>query len=183
MRRVIVRVVAALALLVAPVGVAYAEDPEWRVFRPDGGGFEVEMHGEPQHRRDEGRSLLGRVVHEYYWVERAGAKLDVERHQLPRLATVFLSTEGLLDRIQADLMKDLDTEPTHAEEISLQGHPGRRVVYARGEPVPSPEETRLYLVGRTLFVVATGAYLPETRGPIVDRFFASFRIIEADLEE
>jgi hypothetical protein len=80
-------------------------------------------------------------------------------------------------------MKDLATEMTSEEEISLQGYPGRRVLYSRGEPIPSPQETRFYLVGRTLFVVATGAYLPQARGPIVDRFFASFRIIESDLQD
>jgi len=174
----------ALLLFSAVTGEALGEAPDWQTFRPEAGGFEVEMHGDPQHRRREERTLVGRVVHEYYWVERSGAKLDIERHDLPRLATVFLSTERLLDRVRDDLLEDVGAEATFEEAISLQGYPGRRVVYERGEPEPSPEESRFYLVGSTLFVVATGAYLPETRGPIVDRFFASFRIIDgaADAE-
>lgn len=173
--------VALLASLAA--GPARADELAWRLFRPDGAGFEVELPGPPEHRQNDERSLLGRVKHEYYWVERAGAKLDIERHELPRLATRILSNDRLLDRIQADLMQDLGTEPTLEQRVELQGFPGRRVLYARGDPVPLPEETRLYLVGNTLFVVATGAYPPETRQPIVDRFFASFRLIVSDVEE
>jgi hypothetical protein len=172
--------IAAVALLIASfVGDARGEEPDWQLLRPEMGGFQVAMHGEPQYRRHEERTLAGRVVHEYYWVEHSGAKLDVERHELPRLATVFFSTDRLLDRVRDDLLEDVGAEATLEETISLQGYPGRRVVYERGEPVSSPEESRIYLVGNTLFVVATGAYLPETREPIVDRFFASFRFIES----
>jgi hypothetical protein len=160
---------------------AVASEPEWRLFRAK--GFEVEFHGEPEEKIRDETSMLGHVLHHYYWVDRAGAKLDVERHDLPKMASFFLSTNMLLDRIRNDLMKDLGTEMTSEEDISLQGYPGRRVRYSRGEPIPSPEETRFYLVSNTLFVVATGAYVPEARQAIVDRFFASCRIIESDLDD
>jgi len=162
---------------------ASSDESRWQLFRPVDGGFEVEFLGEPEHRFREEGSILGRVLHRHYWVDRAGARLDVERHDLPRIATFLFSTNRLLDRVRHDLMKDLGTDIESEEGISLQGYPGRRVLYSRGEPTPLPEETRFYLAGSTLFVVAAGVYAPRAREPIVDRFFASFRIIESDLQE
>lgn len=172
----------ALAAVTLAMGPAHADEPEWRTFRVEGGGFEVEIHGAPEHLRRREGTLLGRVTHDYYWVDRAGARLEIERHELPSLAPTFLSDEALLDRAQAGLIEQVGVAPTIEEPLELQGYPGRRVVYYRGEPEPSPEETRFYLVGRILFLVATGAYQPETREPIVDRFFDSFRIVESELK-
>jgi hypothetical protein len=141
--------------------------------RAEPGGFEVEIPWEARYEYAEQMTLLGTVSQHAYAVRHPETRFDIERHDLPRLATFLLSAERILDRTRDSLLEEHRVALRSEDSISLQGYPGRRLFYLREG---RPEETRLYLVGRHLYLAAAGPYPAELRERVVDRFFASFRI-------
>jgi len=181
------RLLAALAalpvvMLLASSADSSADELEWRSFHSPEASFRVDVPSEVTHDLDEHWSIAGKVTAHRYAIRHPGARLDVERHVIPRVATAFLSANRLLDLARDGLVKDLGVEPDAEEEIALQGYPGRRLLYQRPD-VPGPEESRLYLAKHYLYLVSAGPWDPELRTTVVDHFFDSLVICPSDPED
>ena len=160
-----------------PGGVSRADELQWRSYHSPEVGFRVEVPGEMVHDVDEHWTIAGRVSQHRYASRHLGTRLDVERHMMPRTATLFVSTSGLLRMARDGLMEDLGFEPDVEEEIALGGYPGLRFVFRRDS---GPEERRLYLAGRYLYLVTAGPWDPDRMEAIVEHFFDSFMICPKD---
>jgi hypothetical protein len=153
---------------------AGADQPVWRELYSRSAGFRAEVPAEPRFEIEDERTLVGKVVHHHYIVEHSDARFDLERLDLPTLATAFFSPKRLLERSKQGYVEELDVLVDSVSEIELQGHPGLRLLFrhragARGE-------TWFVLAGRHLYMVAAGPYRPEARATTVERVFSSFRI-------
>jgi len=164
----------ASSVLLAASLAASADEVRWRTLRSEAAGFVARVPGEPSYEYSREWTLGGPVAYHHYEVALARASFDIERFELPAAAVIFYSDEGLLDRARDDLMAELDARLEGEEAFALRGYPARRLRYSRPGVHSHPEESRLYLVGRNLFIVTAGPYDPASRETLVDPFFASF---------
>lgn len=166
-----------IALAPSPAAFADPQAPNllaWRTFNSENAGLQIDLPGEPRSEFEEDTSLFGTVAHHSFVLEMPDVRLDIERHDLPSLATFFLSSKRLLDRARDDLLGDLAGVLHGEADLTLQGYPGRRLRYRR-TGVGHDEETRLVLAGSHLYIVSA----EPTRGDasaIIRRFFDTFRI-------
>jgi hypothetical protein len=146
----------------------------WRTVQSHEVGFQIDLPGEPLYQFSEQWSLLGTVRHHAFVLDLPQARFDVERHDLPALATLALSSRRLLDRARDDLLDDLVAMLHREEDLSLQGYPGRRLLYHRSG-VAREEETRMVRAGRHLYIVSAEPYTDVAREE-AERVFRTFRI-------
>lgn len=167
---------ASLLLLCAlPAAAPAADEVEWRTLRSEVAGFEAEVPGEPSYEYSLEWTIAGRMAYHHYQVARPRAHFDIERMDLPVIGLWFLSDESVLNRVRDDLMFEVGGHLDDEERFEVRGHPARRLRFRRPEAHSRSEESRLYLVGRYLYIVTAGPYEDAVRGLLVDPFFASFR--------
>jgi len=169
-----------LGLLLSSAPATAADEFVWRTFGSADVGFRVELPDTPDYEHASELTLAGRVQHHHHQVDLPGVRIDIERHDLPAVALVFFSPDSILDRAARDLVSDLGASLRCEEKIELQGQPGRRLCFELGLP-PHPEESRLFLLGRHLYIVAAGPYESTYRESVVNRFFESFRLCGEDV--
>jgi hypothetical protein len=165
-------------LLLAPGarGGAPAGAPgwEWQRYRSEPGRFTVDLPGPPVTTRSKRRSLVGTIASVEYLVEAPPFELRIEHHDVPALASLFVSERGLLERAQEDLVEGEEARTLEAEELHRDGRLVREVHYrlAAGRD----GRARFLLVEGRLYVLA--ALYPRERAadPALARFFASFEV-------
>lgn len=155
---------------------AGADQPVWRELHSRSAGFRAEVPAEPRLEVEDERTLVGKVVRHHYIVEHPDARFDLERLDLPALATAFFSSKRLLERSMEGYVEELDVLVDSVSEIELQGHPGLRLLFRHRAGSGGRGETWFVLAGRHLYMVAAGPYRPEVRATMVERVFSSFRI-------
>jgi hypothetical protein len=153
---------------------ASADQPVWRELHSRSAGFRAEVPAEPRIEVDEERTLVGKVVHHHTIVEHPDARFDLERLDLPVLATALFSSKRLLERSKDGYVEELEVVVESVAEIAVQGHPGLRLRFR--DSAGARGETWFILAGRHLYMVAAGPYRPEVRASMVERVFSSFRI-------
>jgi hypothetical protein len=164
-------VVAALLLGVP----AAADESDWRLFSPPGGGFHIEMPGVPRRESQEHLTPGGSVRETSWWLAVDGAELAVETHDLPALATLLMSEASLLDRARDGVVENDGGELLSSESVVLQGAPARVFTWRYpGEPVRLERGLTL-LVGERIYLL-TGTGADPAAHPAVTRFFDSFRL-------
>ncbi len=114
-----------------------------------------------------------------YEVEGGRFRQRVEFHDIPRLATMVLPPESLLDQARTGVLEDNDARGATAQPISVRGHPGLALRYQPGGQPGTVEEARLYLVGSRLFVAFARSDESRPLREAAERFLASFDAWEA----
>jgi hypothetical protein len=155
---------------------ARADDSGWREFHSRAGGFLVEVPAEPRYLYSEDWTLAGKVIHHHYVVEHPAARFDLERLDLPAAAVFFFSSRRLLERAKNGYIEELDAIVESTEAIEVQGYPGLRLLFRHRGGGGERGETWFVLVGRHLYMLGAGPFLPEARSTMVERVFSSFRI-------
>jgi hypothetical protein len=144
-------------------------------------GFRAELPAEPEFRRAEERTIVGKLLHYRYTVDHPAAYFDLERFDLPAIGVFLLSSRQLLERAKKGYVENLQIIVDSTEEIELQGHPGLRLLLRRRAPGSLQGETRFILAGRHLYMVEGIPLLPEARSTMVERVLSSFRICLGEL--
>jgi hypothetical protein len=164
------------ALGVALLGIAIAfpaaAEP-WKRFAPPGGGFSIEMPGEPRSERGDHFTPVGSVVETKYWLAVEGAELSVETHDIPTLAAAMMSDAMLLDQARDGVIENEGGTAITSHELEFEGAPARAFTYRYpGEPLRL-ERVLTVLVGARIYLL-TGTGADPSAHPAVARFFDSF---------
>jgi hypothetical protein len=117
---------------------------------------------------------VGTITSVEYLVDQPPFELRVEHHDVPALASFFVSERGLLERAQEDLVEGEQARTLEARELHRDGRLLREVRYRLADGDGRDGRARFLLLGGRLYVVA--ALYPRERAedPVVARFFASF---------
>jgi hypothetical protein len=181
----------ALALALAPAsGAATPADAQagedraaaaWHPFRSVAGRFQVLAPSAPERIVHSRWTVAGRIDEIAYHFEWRGERYGVTYHDLPRIARMIFSDDGLLDRIVDELLGVMNGSLLREDEISLRGNPGRVVSYRVRDRPGLVEEVRILLVERRLYLVEVGRN--DLGGAALSngsarRFFDSFELIE-----
>jgi hypothetical protein len=164
----------AIGLVLTVLGVALPAWAEtWKRFAPPGGGFSIEMPGEPSSERDEHFTPVGSVVETKHWLAVEGAELAVETHDIPTLAAAMMSDAMLLDQARDGVIENEGGTAITSHELEFEGAPARAFTYRYpGEPLRL-ERVLTVLVGARIYLL-TGTGADPSGHPAVARFFDSF---------
>jgi hypothetical protein len=158
------------------VGIAVlARPPAWQELTPDGGGFRVELPGQPSYRLEQGPDI---AIHRY---ELVGGDPRTEYHV--GFAEVLLDRLlGSPDDAFANARAGLQAGAAGAileddRAIDIDGHPGRQLVFAApaGRIV-----ARVYLIDGTLVMLTASNSRITPDDVAATRFFESFRLTRAE---
>jgi hypothetical protein len=152
----------------------------WRVLAPEEGRFRALLPGAPHAEHRSRRTLFGRLREAVFETDADGRRFAVELYDLPGPARWVVPDRLILERARAGLLEDMAATELSGETISLDGHPGRSVLYRYVEGGDRIEEGRFYLVGSRLYLVVAGRRDAERLDPDARRFFDSFRAWPAD---
>jgi len=155
-----------------------AELERWQEYSSDAGRFRVLLPELPRVSHSMGSSIGGPVPGARYAVQIGDTRLQLEHHDMPRLATLVLSPQSLLSRAADGLLEDEQAREIERAPIEWQGYPGVALYYE----IPGSEAviTRgiLVLVERRLYMVlaAWPAGSDSRPRPEVARVLGSFVI-------
>ena len=132
---------ALVALVLFAAGNSVAE-PDWRSYFSPEAGFRVDVPDDVAHDVSSTWSILGNVQMDRYAIRLPSARLDLERHEIPRLAPFLLSADFVLDLARNNLLEDIGAELISEASTTRRGYVGRRLVMRR-KGLASDEETQL----------------------------------------
>lgn len=162
----------------AEEGRAVGAAPGWELYRSEAGRFQVDLPGPPRISRTVQRTFAGSIDSVEYLVELGALELRVEHHDVPVVASLFVSERGLLERAQHDLVDGEGAQALGAgEELHRDGQLVREVRYRLAPDDGRDGRARFLLVERRLYVLAA-LHPPDRRGdPALERFFDSFAVV------
>jgi hypothetical protein len=164
----------ALSITVAAAG----GELEWLRFRSERGRFAVQLPESPEEIRATRVTLGGGVRWTEYRARRGATELRVEHHDLPWLAKLLLTTDGLLKRAKDGLVSEEHGHELSSAGVSVQGYPAREVSFRVRAEQELAGDALLVLVGRRLYVLVTLGPQAERDASTLDRFFRSFEVWE-----
>lgn len=117
---------------------------------------------------------MGTIASVEYLVEDPPFELRVEHHDVPAVASFFVSERGLLERAQEDLVEGEEARVLEAGELHAAGRLVREVRYRLAAEDGRDGRARFLLLEGRLYVLA--ALYPRGRAedPLLGRFFGSF---------
>lgn len=174
---VLVMLAGCLALL-ARSGDAGAIADSWRVFRPEEGGFQVEMPGQPVASRSSQESFVGDVTNYLFTVQLPSEEFTVEYSDLPHLAMVLGGPTTILKKAKEALLKDVRGSELAFRILRGKGSNRAELSYV-GNPEDNPGVSgfaRFFLRDDRIYVV----HVMLTNGQRIDpervsRFLGSFQ--------
>lgn len=174
--------VAARFLFVAVVWLApevvRADGLAWAPYESQSGRFRVLLPAPPVPTSGQYKSPAGSVPEVGIETQTTDVMLKVEHHDLPLLACVLLPDQRILEFATRGLLDDRHGRLEGEERSFFQGHPGRSLRYARTDLGDRPEQARLVLVGRRLYIAVARAEGASDSREQIARFFDSFEFWE-----
>ena len=154
--------------------------PAWPEFTSEAGGFVVKLPSTPTEQVQTVPSEVGDINLYIYMVEEDNAALGVMFNELPELITSVADEElikVMLDSGRDGAMGNSGGVLVSEEEISLDGYPGRHIVFEiPDEMFPGGGEgiARIYYVDGRLYQVVLigekGAFSPDETEMFLDSF-------------
>ncbi|HME68818.1 MAG TPA: hypothetical protein VKM54_03015 [Myxococcota bacterium] len=173
---------AACFLLVAVAWLApeavRADGLAWAPYESQSGRFRVLLPAPPLPTRGTFETRAGSVPEVGVETQTAELVLKVEHHDLPLLACLVLPDQRILEFATSGLLDDRHGRLESKEPTFFQGHPGRILRYARTDLGDRPEQARLVLVGRRLYIAVARADGASDAREQIARFFDSFEFWE-----
>jgi len=155
-----------------------ADGLAWTLYESQTGRFRVLLPAPPRPTSGVFKSRAGSVLELGVETESAGLVLKVEHHDLPRLAYLLLPDQRILEFAASGLLDDRHGRLESEAPIQLKGRPGRMLRYARTDLGDCPEEARLVLVGRRLYIALARGDGAHDAHEQIARFFDSFEFWE-----
>ena len=157
--------------------------PTWPEFTSETGGFAVKLPSTPVEEVQTIPSEAGDLNLYIYMVEEENAAMGVMFNELPEIITSSADDEliqSMLDGGRDGAVGNMGGNLVSEEEISIDGHPGRHIVFNIPDAVfPGGGEgvARIYYVDGNLYQVmllgVKDAYPPE----MVEMFLDSFQLL------
>jgi hypothetical protein len=148
----------------------------WLHFRSERGRFAVQLPANPEEIHGTRTTLGGIVRWSEYPARRGATEFRVEHHDLPWLAKLLLSSDGLLKRATNGLVEEEDGVELSSAALSVQDYPARKVSFR----VPGDQDLAgdglLVLVGGRLYVLVALGPQAERDASARDGFFRSFEV-------
>lgn len=164
-------------LCAAPVSVSGAPTPAWVTFDSKEAGFSVEMPTQPTPSTLVTSSFIGDVTSHLFTSWEGDVKLTVDYSQIPGFALRFAGADTIYDHARGALLKQTWSKPVSFQDVTVNGKPGKQLVYDT-PPVPGkPEFTGIasfFLIGDRLYVADATVPKGESEAD-AQRFLASIR--------
>lgn len=169
---------AGLALFAAAAQSA-PEGPGWRVFTSDEGRFRVDMPGKPVETTETRSTIVGSLTGYRFEFEQEDSFFLVEFRDLPRVATLFMSSKSLVEQATDGLLDYAKGPVLRNEQITVDGEPARALRYTVANRDHQTARARVILAGRRLYLVIAG--VPDKAGEKTKatRFLDSFEFWKA----
>ena len=169
---------AGLALFAAAAQSA-PESAGWRVFTSDEGRFRVDMPGKPVKTTETRSTIVGSLTGYRFEFEQEDSFFLVEFRDLPRVATLFMSSKSLVAQATDGLLDYAKGPVLRNEEITVDGEPARALRYTVTNRDNQTARARVILADRRLYLLIAG--VPDKAGEETKatRFLDSFEFWKA----
>jgi hypothetical protein len=148
----------------------------WEIYRSSGGRFSVLLPDTPVVSHDSRWTPFGRIEQARYTLNSGGATIALEHHDLPRIATLVLAADTILNRARDSIVADVGGEILESREGVRNGHPVREVSYSVPGDEGLVERALLQLVESRLYVVVVTSPRASIADPAFARLFGSFEV-------
>jgi hypothetical protein len=149
----------------------------WHAYESAPGRFRLLLPEAPRVTYSSEPTIVGPIHQARYALEVGTTRMQVEHHDLPRLATLILSSRAILGRAADGLVEDERARELERAELAWQGHPALVLRYEIPGVDPLVERALLVLVERRLYIVLAAWPAEATEGEEVARLFGSFEVV------
>ncbi len=151
----------------------------WRVFESSEGRFRVDMPGKPVETTETRSTIVGSLTGYRFEFEQGESFFLVEFRDLPRVATLFMSSKSLVEQAADGLLEYAKGPVLRNEEITVDGEPARALRYTVTNRNNQTARARVILADRRLYLVIAG--VPDHVGEKAraTRFLDSFEFWKA----
>lgn len=165
-------------IMLVLAGAAAAEEP-WKLLKPDGLGFSVEMPVGPSASEQdvdigEEQSAKMRV----YQIISGGVIYDLTLADYPAGTVRSIGVEKMLDNARDGAMRNTQGPLISETKIVVVGQPARELIVDM--PMGTRLRCRLFTVGDRLFNIGAITKKGNETAPEIEKFLASFQL--ADLK-
>ena len=170
------KLVAAVALLVSACSFLNAQEPTWKEFRSNEGGFSVLMPGTPTPNKVTVNTTSG--VEEANMFSLSEESLDeyiVAYSKYPKTDSKEVSTGKLFDKARDGILLVQQGKLLNEAAITLDGFSGRSIAVERPDGVITT--ARFYVVGDRFYQLSVNAKTNEREPEAPKRFLDSFKLL------
>lgn len=170
------KLVAAVALLVSACSFLNAQEPTWKEFRSNEGGFSVLMPGTPTPNKVTVNTTSG--VEEANMFSLSDESLDeyiVAYSKYPKTDSKEVSTGKLFDKARDGILLVQQGKLLNEAAITLDGFSGRSIAVERPDGVITT--ARFYVVGDRFYQLSVNAKTNEREPEAPKRFLDSFKLL------
>jgi hypothetical protein len=154
---------------------------EWRELPVSDGGFSVLMRGDPNYKRQQIGTPVGKMVAHLYSSDRPASYFAVGYADYPLALVVGTPPERLFAGVRQTWVQRIEGKLTASDDtLKLDGKYAGTEFQASGKinGVDAFVHARLYLVDQRLYQVISMGRKDEVSQGIVNRFLNSFRLIQ-----
>lgn len=170
------KLVAAVALLVSACSFLNAQEPTWKEFRSNEGGFSVLMPGTPTPNKVTVNTTSG--VEEANMFSLSDESLNeyiVAYSKYPKTDSKEVSTGKLFDKARDGILLVQQGKLLNEAAITLDGFSGRSIAVERPDGVITT--ARFYVVGDRFYQLSVNAKTNEREPEAPKRFLDSFKLL------
>ena len=170
------KLVAAVALLVSACSFLNAQEPTWKEFRSNEGGFSVLMPGTPTPNKVTVNTTSG--VEEANMFSLSDESLDeyiIAYSKYPKTDSKEVSTGKLFDKARDGILLVQQGKLLNEAAITLDGFSGRSIAVERPDGVITT--ARFYVVGDRFYQLSVNAKTNEREPEAPKRFLDSFKLL------
>ena len=170
------KLVVAVALLVSACSFLNAQEPTWKEFRSNEGGFSVLMPGTPTPNKVTVNTTSG--VEEANMFSLSDESLDeyiVAYSKYPKTDSKEVSTGKLFDKARDGILLVQQGKLLNEAAITLDGFSGRSIAVERPDGVITT--ARFYVVGDRFYQLSVNAKTNEREPEAPKRFLDSFKLL------
>lgn len=170
------KLVMAGALLVSACSFLNAQEPTWKEFRSNEGGFSVLMPGEPTPNKVSVNTASG--VEEAYMFSLNEGEVNeyiIAYSKYPKTASKKVSVDTLFDDLRNGILRAQQGKLRSEAAISLGGYSGKEIAVERPDGVITT--SRFYVVDDRFYQLSMKAKTNERESEAAKRFLDSFKLL------
>jgi hypothetical protein len=177
-----------LALSVCLIaGAAVGKDPleaqpesGWRILTVDVDHFQALFPGKVHHVLETNETIAGSVKASRWVYRTANAFFAVERHQLPRVSTMFAPSRLIFSKAKDNILSTRNAVELSYGNLETSEQPARVLRYHDEGDESRVATTELYLLGRDLYLITAQPANGEDKPTVMRRFLESVKLLARD---
>ena len=163
-----------------PLVLGAAQGGEWKTFSPKGGGYSVQMPGDPVEDKQDVKAAGGETniaVTFYVFEVKGEGSLVVSQSEFPDAIAKAGDAEKRLNGARAGAVTSSKGKLRAEKKIALDSNPGRDLLI-ENEMKNTLVRTRVYAVGNRLYQTIAAGKKEFVEGKTADRFLDSFKLVK-----